>query len=308
MTQLAPVANTIVISQYQVLLDDIAEAQAAAVPSFDYATKAGSSAARSYIFKLRKLRGRIETARKEAKSYALEYGKRVDSQAKELSSQVDALIAPHQSSLDEIAAREAARVAAHQLRLDRATALGVVSFGATSAAIAAQLRDLDTQTLDDLEEFEPLVAAALVRSRAALQEALSAAMRSEAEAAELARLRAEAEAAAQREREEQIRREAQAKADADAQAAIADALAAAEQRVAEAEHRATLAALSRAAAPPTPTPKSDAAAAQPAVPLDEPHIASALMELMRNRPLVSIAKALASNTFHPGVHLDPCAF
>ncbi|MEY3930091.1 MAG: hypothetical protein RLZZ516_1801, partial [Cyanobacteriota bacterium] len=72
MTATLTTANEpIVITQYQVLLDDIKEAQQTATPSFEYDSKEGNKAARSYIFQLRKLRGRIESERKEAKSYAL---------------------------------------------------------------------------------------------------------------------------------------------------------------------------------------------------------------------------------------------
>ena len=240
------VNEAIVISQYDVLVGDIEEASRSAVESFSYETPDGNKAARSYIFQLRKLRGRIESRRKDAKSYALAYGKRVDQQAKELTAQVDELIAPHQAAIDAIAQREAARIQALQDRLDRVVALGEVAYDATASVIKEQLRQLDAQTLDGLEEFEGRVAAAVICSRQGLQAALAKAEKAEAEAAELARLRAEAQAREAREREERQRREAQAQADAEAQAAAADAIAAAEAQAAAAHAAAAAAAAAQA--------------------------------------------------------------
>lgn len=247
MTATLTTANEpIVITQYQVLLDDIKEAQQTAKDSFEYDSKEGNKAARSYIFQLRKLRGRIESERKEAKSYALAYGKRVDEQAKELMAQVDELILPHQEAIDAIARREAERVAALQFRLDRAVNLGEVGFDATSASIRERLDLLDMETLDGLEEFEEKVAAAVLRSRQALQAALAKAEQAEAEAAELARLRAEAQQREEADREAQRQRDAQAKADAEAQAAAADAIAEAEAKAAAAQAQAAAAAEAQA--------------------------------------------------------------
>lgn len=243
---LATANEPIVITQYQVLLDDIKEAQQTATPSFEYDSKEGNKAARSYIFQLRKLRGRIESERKDAKSYALAYGKRVDEQAKELMAQVDELILPHQEAIDAIARREAERVAALQFRLDRAVNLGEVGFDATSASIRERLDLLDMETLDGLEEFEEKVAAAVVKSRQALQAALAKAEQAEAEAAELARLRAEAQQREEADREAQRQRDAQAKADAEAQAAAADAIAEAEAKAAAAQAQAAAAAQAQA--------------------------------------------------------------
>jgi hypothetical protein len=170
----------------------------------------------------------------------------VDEQAKELMAQVDELILPHQEAIDAIARREAERVAALQFRLDRAVNLGEVGFDATSASIRERLDLLDMETLDGLEEFEEKVAAAVVKSRQALQAALAKAEQAEAEAAELARLRAEAQQREEADRDAQRQREAQAKADAVAQAAAADAIAEAEAKAAAAQAQAAAAAQAQA--------------------------------------------------------------
>jgi hypothetical protein len=232
---LTPTHEPIVITQYQVLLDDIEQAKKEEIVTFAYETKEGDKAARSYLFQLRKLRARIESARKDAKAYALAYGKQVDNQAKELSSQVDDLIQPHQYQLDAIARREAERVQAHQKVLNLAIELGTAYFGDDSAHIQGRLDALDEISLDGLEEFTEKVAAAIVTSRQTQQQALQQALQAEEQARELAKLKAEQEEREAKEKEERIKREAQEKADAEAAAAAADAIAAAERRAAEAE-------------------------------------------------------------------------
>lgn len=256
MSTLATVSEApIVISQYEVLLGDIKEAQQQAGDFvFDYNTKAGDKAARSYLFGLRKLKSRIESARKDAKAYALAYGKRVDEQAKELADQVLDLIQPHQDQLDAIARAEAERVEALKAIHDHAIGLGVVPFGATSAMIQARIVMLDEVQLDQLQEYREATAAAIVTSRQQLQVALAAALAGEEQERELARLRAEREEQEAREREDKIRLEAQQKADAEAQAAAADAIAHAEARAAQAEAKLAAAVAAPPAAPQKPLP------------------------------------------------------
>lgn len=324
MTTLSPKTDAIVISQYQVLLDDIQEAQSSKVESFDYESPKGNKAARSYIYSLRLLRGRIESARKDAKAYALEYGRKVDSQAKELSSQVEALILPHQEAIDAIARREAERVAALQSRLDAAVRLGEVAADADSAQIKAQLKQLERETLVGLEEFEGKVAAAVTRSRQALQSALTLAEAAEAQAAEQARVLAEAQAQAEQAREAQRQREAQARAEAEAQAAAAAAIAEAEAKAAAATAEAQAAAQAQANAERRAAEaEAQAATAVQAIRrtiLPEPvidwvppvqptpaaleHFIERLLESMGGKSRDAIAEAIALGTLHPAVRVD----
>lgn len=188
-SQLATVESPIVISQYEVLLGDIKEAKNAEVPDFDYASPKGSRDARSFIFNLRKLKGRIESARVDAKAYAVAYGRKVDEQARSLKGEVDALIEPHQSRLDEIARIEAERVASLKAVHDYAVAQGQLPFGATVSTIQARIVALDLIELDTLQEWREPTAAAIVESRRRLVQALEAAQQAEAARAELERLR-----------------------------------------------------------------------------------------------------------------------
>jgi hypothetical protein len=112
----------------------------------------------------------------------LAFGKRVDEQAKELSYQVDALIQPHQEQLEAIARREAERIGEHQRVLDWATNIGIVGFGEGSPKIQDRLDALDEISLEGLKEFTEKVAAAIVASRKALQQALSQALAAEEQA------------------------------------------------------------------------------------------------------------------------------
>ena len=187
---LATAPKAIVISQFDVLLGDIAEAKAkAADVTFNYADPKGNTAARSYIYQQRKLNARIESARADAKAYALAYGRTVDSQAAGLKDQVQALIKPHQDAIDAIAKAKADRVQRHRDVIDGIRAMGSVLFGASSAAIARWLEEAKAIDVDSLEEFTDEGKAALVDTLRALEAAHAKALADEAAAAELEQLR-----------------------------------------------------------------------------------------------------------------------
>lgn len=182
---LAAAPRAIVISQFDVLLGDIAEAKAkAADATFDYNTKEGNKAARSYIFNQRKLNARIESARTDAKAYALEYGRTVDSQAATLKEQVAALIKPHQDAIDAIAKAEADRVYEHRKVINMIKGMGSIQFGASSSMIARWLDEVKSADVDSLEEFTDEGKAALVDALRALEAAHAKAVADEAAAAE----------------------------------------------------------------------------------------------------------------------------
>jgi hypothetical protein len=314
---LTAVANPIVITQYQVLLDDIEQARKEAVPSFEYETKEGDKAARSYIFQLRKLRARVESARKEAKAYALAYGKRVDEQAKDLSSQVDELIQPHQEQIEAIAYREAERVAAHQKVLDSVVRLGEIQFGVDSREIAGRLDVLDQFKFDGLEEFADRVAAAMVTSRQKLRQALQQAEQKEEQERELQRLRKEQQEREQRERQQELERKAQERADELAAKAAADAIAAAEARAAAAEAKAAQAEAAASRPPAVAAVPAVAAKAEPpaemehgtfVVELPTPPAKEALainvLEVsMLGMNRRQVAEAIVTGRLHPGLQV-----
>lgn len=235
-----PTMTPVVISQYEKLNADIAileDRDGAA--SFDYRTPTGNKAARSHLFALRSQRGAIEKARKEAKAYALEYGRRVDSAARELEARVDRLIAPHQQHIDAIEAAEQARKDAHHARLDYIASLG--SIYGNSDEIRSAIVELKTIETDSMQEFAGKAAQSVLDRLRELDAALADALRREAEAAELAKLRAEAAEREERERVEAIKRQAIAderqRAEAAERKRVADEVAkrAAEEAAAKAE-------------------------------------------------------------------------
>jgi hypothetical protein len=192
---LALVAPTTVITQYEVLIDDIKEARAkAAEMAFDLTDKKGIAAAKSYVFSLRKLNGRIDDAHMKAKVETLERGRAIDRVKNVLREQVAALIQPHQDALDAIAKAEAERVAKHRLWITTVQDLARVPFGSDSEGIKEMMLKLELyeQSVDLLEEFILEGKAALVDTVRALKEAHAKAVANEASAAELARLREEA--------------------------------------------------------------------------------------------------------------------
>jgi hypothetical protein len=245
---LAAAPKAIIITQYQVLLDDIEQAKKEQITTFAYETKEGEKAARSYLFQLRKLRARVESARKDAKAYALAYGKQVDNQAKELSSQVDELIEPHQEQLEAIAKAEADRVQRHRKVISDIRAMGSIQFGASSSMIARWVDEVNAANVDGLEEFTNEGKAALVDTVRSLEAAHAKALADEDAAAELAQLREqqriqwekdaeEARLKAQQEAVAEAARKVQEEADAAWLLAIEEA----EQRAADAEARAAAA-------------------------------------------------------------------
>lgn len=284
-SQLATVESPIVITQYEVLLGDIKEAEENAVKSFEYATKTGDKEARSYIYKLRQLRAKIEAQRKEAKAYSLEYGKTVDSRAKELTGQVDALIAPHQAALDAIARAEAERIQGHERRLSTAVALGLVAWGADAATIRGQLEAVNALSLDGLEEFSDRVTAAVAKSREHLTVALAAREKADANASELARLRREAEE----------RRQKEAKAE--------DVSAGLEQPAPAATAGPAFSGVARPSSSPAVSPAPGAAAAA-AASRKRKILVDQLLAAMGAMRREAVANAIADGRLHPAVSVD----
>lgn len=192
---------------------------------FHYETPKGNAAARSHIYGIRKVRAALESARKDAKAFFLEQGRKVDSEAKEIQSELDAMIAVHETPLLEIEEREKARVAAIRERI--AVIVDFQSVGEQNPAKALQdsLVTLLGIVVDEtFEEFKAEATGHHAMSVKHLTAAVAIAEAREAAAAELERLRAEEAARQQKEREDRIAAEAAAKAKADAEAkAKADA-------------------------------------------------------------------------------------
>lgn len=252
-TSLAPSLNTIEITQYEALQHEIAIARQNAVEEFPYHTPQGNKAARSYVYTLRKLRGKIDRARKDAKAYALELGRQIDSQAKLLTVEVESLIAPHQAELDAIEQAEAERIAAHEQVIAEIRDAGALAAHAansldtldTSSAAATCVANLRTSWAEisrlDLSGMEEYRGEALAARAAAIDQFSQACLTLEQHQAELLATEREAEREAARkqaEREEAIRQAAAQAARQKAEAEAAEALAAAQRETEEAAARA----------------------------------------------------------------------
>jgi len=209
---------------------------------FDYATPKGNKEARSHVYKLRQTKAAVDKARKVEKQASLDYGKRVDSEAKAIVGEIESMIAIHQAPLDEIEQREKDRVAALQERLNELRNASITE-GFNAAQIETVIDQVELMPIDtSYAEFTGEAATIKDETLRQLREKYKAQAQHEAEQAELARLRKEAEERAQKEREERIAREAaeQAKAEAEAKAKQeADAIAQAQAaEKAEAERKA----------------------------------------------------------------------
>lgn len=194
------------LSKWEALATDISIAtEESEHKEFDYHDKYGNKEARSWISSLRRLKGKIERARKDAKSVHLERGRQVDQTAKLLESAVQGLIEPHEKEIKAIEAREQARVDAHRAILER---IGLLTENVGTADDAtARLLELESIDVRDLEEFSTAGANRKAEAAERLVGLRDSLRTQEAERAELEALRAE-KARLERERErEQIRQE-----------------------------------------------------------------------------------------------------
>lgn len=223
---------------------------------FQYDTVAGFTAAKSYIRKLQLTAGAIERVRKAEKAESLNYGRKVDKQAKEIEAEVRAMIEVHQKPIDEIEAREEKRIAAIRVRIDRIKAYQVAD-DRTSAQSTAALKNLGEVKVDEsFGEFQVEVTIEIAKAIEAQTNRKEFVEVEEEVARTQAKERADAAVEAQRVRDEAIAKEAaeQAKTQAEAFARLAaervkadheKALQEAELQKQEAEYAATNAQIAR---------------------------------------------------------------
>lgn len=201
---------------FRAQLRELAEDNEKAI--FDYEDPAGNKAARSHVYKLRQTKSAVDKVRKDEKQEALEYGRKVDAEAKEIIGEIEEMIQRHQQPLDEIEQREKDRVAALEGRM-----LEIVDDGNRCAAEWMNLRaSVMTQVLADIEsvpvtedrwqEFVALAAQKKDMAVKQIREAIAKREKYDAEQAELEKLRKEAVEREQREHEERIAREAEERA------------------------------------------------------------------------------------------------
>jgi hypothetical protein len=215
-TQGQPLA---VYNEFRAQLQELKQQNALLI--FDYTSKAGNKDARSYVGKLRRTKTAVDTARKEEKAASLEYGRKVDAEAKEIISQVQEMIDVHQSELDRIEQEEIEREAAIRARLEAINFTMQELLQSPSSELKDVLVQVKTIALDD--SFGELLPEAALRKDDAitkLEAAVIQVSQREAEQEEYARLKADADAKEMKERQERLIKEEQERQAAAVEAAL----------------------------------------------------------------------------------------
>lgn len=167
---------------------------------FDYESTQGNKDARSHIYILRKVKTRISDAHKQAKADALEVCRILDGMKRDLTAEVESMIAVHETPLIEIEQREARRIAEEKARIE-------------AERIAEENRKAEELRQREIE---------IERREAALREADAKAERE--------RMQAQQESE-RKDREQQIAKEAEEKTKRDAELKIEAQRIAAEERL-----------------------------------------------------------------------------
>jgi hypothetical protein len=199
----------------------------------DVNSKEGYEAVKSGIREVRKLRTSVEKKRKELKADALEYGRRVDAEAKRITDALLSIEEPMKEAKQEFDAKKEAekqaKIRAEEERKQKIEDKIAAIKNSPVACVSASSEDIETQikalegidvTVEEYEEYHPVAAAAKVEAVAHLKQLYDEAVRRETEdrlrAEEEERLAKEkAEFEQQRAAEEKKRKEEQAKIDAE---------------------------------------------------------------------------------------------
>lgn len=335
-TELAPPEPVAVsITKFEALEHRIAIATQEAITEFPYHTPEGNKAARSYLYGLRKLRGDVGRAHKEAKAGILELGRKLDSQKNTLTGAVEALIKPHQEELDAIEQAEAERIAEHEQVITEIREAGaeacrtgdnLVYIETSDAAkeacarLRARWAEIGTLDLSGMEEYR---GEALAARTLAIDQFSQTVLLLENLHSELLVKEAEAKAEAERkqaERDEEIRvaaaEAARREVEAEAAAKIAAVQAEAAEAVAAAHRTAHRPSGHRVgyrpppeAAPAPPPPSATPEALAATMEALEAHLVTQLaIEISRlltiGKSSRVIARRLVTGKLHDAVHID----
>lgn len=228
---------------------------------FDLTTTAGDKAARAARLDLKTLRTSLEAKRKELKAPAVEFGRKIDDEAKRITAEIVALEDPIDAQIkadekrrdDERIEREriiAERAAGFRAKIDAIRACVAKSQGLPSERISngiAQIEamSVDAQTwaefADEAAQAKSMTLAAMLNLRDSAKAREEEAARVEAQRLENERIAAEQRAAAEAIAAQQRALAEQAAALAAQQKAIDDAKAKAERKEREAKEAAALA-------------------------------------------------------------------
>lgn len=179
---------------------------------FDYHSAKGNREARSHIHKLRRTKAAVDTCRKAEKKASLEYGRKVDGEAKEIISEIEDMIEVHQTPLLEIEQKEKQRVDTilDMIETIRIKADNTLSLSADSLQLILDNLIKQEITEEVFQEFTEQAAGAKTLTIDTLEGLVAERRKYEDEQAELVRLRQEKEERDRQDREAKI---AQAAAD-----------------------------------------------------------------------------------------------
>ena len=235
--------------EYQAKMDELKN-MANFIP--DASSSEGYEKSKRVHLDFRKVENAIEKVRKQKKSYFIEGGKQVDSQAKEIIKAIAELRIPHTEAYQEVDTikkeAESKRKTELEARVSYLRDLPELMRDACSEEVKTALQTVQVEECGDFYEFTEQALKARNESREKLSSMFGEKLKAEKEAEELALLRKESEERARKDREDQIKREAAAKAEAEAKAAELAKIDAekakieAEKRAIEAERRAAEAA------------------------------------------------------------------
>jgi len=208
-----------VYNEFRAQLQELKKRNAMLV--FDYTSKAGNKEARSYVHTLRRTKTAVDAARKAEKAASLEYGRKVDAEAKEIITQVEEMIDVHQSELDRIEREEIEREAAIRARLEAINFTMQELLQSPSGELKDVLAQVKSIALDD--SFGELLPEAALRKDDAitkLESAIIQVSKREAEQEEYARLKSAEDERERKEREARLIAEEQARQVAAVEAAL----------------------------------------------------------------------------------------
>ena len=210
------------VTQYDEFRAKIAEVSTACDFIPDVTSKEGYDKSKRVALDVGKVLTNLENKRKDLKKESLEFGRMVDSQAKEIAQELESFQLPHKAAYKELdnlkKEKEAARKAELAERVQQISTLPDVMRDSDSESVKAAIEDLNNEECLDFYEFTEQALKARKSSLAALSEMFGQKLQQEKEAAELERLRKESAAREQQDREERLIKEALQESERKAQA------------------------------------------------------------------------------------------
>jgi colicin import membrane protein len=183
----------------------------------DVASTEGYEKSKRVALDVGKILTNLESRRKELKQDSLEFGRRVDSQAKDIAAELESFQLPHKRAYKELdnlkKEREARRKAELAERVEFIATLPEMMRDSDSDSVKAALEGLHDNECLDFYEFTDQALKARKSSITALSEMFGQKLQQEKEAVELERLRQESAAREQQDREDRIANEAREEAE-----------------------------------------------------------------------------------------------